>query len=102
MIKKNIFIAPVRLELIFLQFEASELTKLLNLFLKRDLTFGGNKTKTDVGWKNELPSNMICRPGWLIFNLKISAQAINEHIGWVPCGVLFLGTASHLTTLSLF
>ena len=39
MIKKNIFIAPVRLELIFLQFEASELTKLLNLFLKRDLTF---------------------------------------------------------------
>ena len=39
MIKKNIFIAPVCLELIFLQFEAAELTKMLNFFLKRDLTF---------------------------------------------------------------
>ena len=39
MIKKNIFIAPVCLEFIFLQFEASELTKMWNLFLKRDSTF---------------------------------------------------------------
>lgn len=76
MIKKNIFIAPVCLELIFLQFEASEYVWIDQnvefLFQKRSLTFSPayqreqSKKPMDVGRKMrktefQLPSNMICR-----------------------------------------